>query len=89
MSIKTVPDLYQECTLACLIEVMDKWPSTLCSAAPEVNPECSDYEFVIRAEELRTPKDTPAFHEPSSSTDKNVVDLLSHPACVGIPTQPA
>merc|ERR1711872_700354 len=54
-----------------------------------MGPECRNYESVIRAEELRTPVDTAVLHEPPSSTDKNVVDLLFHTACVGIPTQPA
>ena len=70
-------------------ELKDLWPWSSSSTAPEVKPECRNYESVIRAEELRTPIDTTVLHEPPSSTDKNVVDLLFHTACVGIPTQPA
>ena len=44
---------------------------------------------MIRAEKIRTPIDKTVLHEPPSSTDKNVVDLNFHTACVGIPTQPA
>ena len=88
-----VLDLYHECTLACLVpqpfEVKDLWHWSSSSTAPEAKPECRNYESVIRAEELRTPIDTTVLHEPPSSTDKNVVDLLFHTACVGIPTQPA
>ena len=60
-------------------------PSCMCDpsafqGSPEVKPECSDYEFVIHAEELRTPIDTIAFHEPPSSAEKNVVhSFLTRP----------
>ena len=57
--------------------------------APEAKPECRNYESVIRDEEFCTPIDMTVLHEAPSSKDKNLVDLLFHPACVEIPTQPA
>ena len=55
---------------------------------PEARSECRDYESVIRAEELRTPMDTTVLLVPQSSTDRNVVNLIFHLACIGIPKQP-
>ena len=63
-------------------EVKDLWPSTSSCMALEAKLECPDYESVIRDEELHTHIDTKVLREPPSSTDKNVVDLLFHPACV-------
>ena len=58
----SAPDLYRECTLACLIpkyfKVEDLLPSTSSSAAPKAKPECHDYKSGVRAEELRTHIDT-------------------------------
>ena len=92
-SIKTVLDLYRKGTLACLVpqpfKIKDWWPLASSSAAPKAKPECCDYESMIRVEELCTPIDTTVLHEPPSSTDKNMVNLLFHQACVGVPTQPA
>ena len=69
--------------------VKDLWHSTSNSAALDAKPEYPDYESMIRAEELRTPTDTKILHEPSSSTDKNVVNLIFHLACIEISAQPA
>ena len=85
---KIVPDLYRKCILPYPFKIKDSRPSTSSFAAPEAKRECRNYESVIRAEELRIPIVMTALHEPPSSTDKNLVDLLFHPAYVGIPTHP-
>ena len=57
--------------------------------ASDVKPEYPDYESVIHTDELRIHIDWPVLHEPPLGKQNNVGDLLFHPACVRIPTQPA
>ena len=71
-----------------VFEVTNLWSSTLSSSAPEAKLECPVDESVIRAEELCIHIHTTVLHEPPSSTNKNVVDLIFHTACVGTSTQP-
>ena len=87
------PDINRVWTLACLIsqpiKVGDSWPSTLIPAAPEAKHEFRSYESVICDEELCTLIYTKVQHEPPSSADKDMVDILVHSVCFGMPNYPA